>query len=155
MLLEFFILKNRVRKLIRDNFFDEKSKVLDIGCGENPFYHEDIRGKIISFDLKRTSRTHVIGDAGFVPFKKNTFDSIISMNSFYYFDNPFVSVREISRILKKNGKIFLMMPFVYPVHDAPHDKYRFTEYGIRELFGKDFEIAEIGVIGGIFNINMQ
>ncbi len=152
MILEFFILKQKVRKLIQNTFSDEKEKTLDLGCGENPFYHDDMKSKVVAFDLRKTNKSHVVGDAGSIPFKKNSFESIISINSFYYFNNPFVSAQEMSRVLKKNGRIFVMMPFIYPVHDAPFDKFRFTEYGLREVFEKDFEIAEIGTIGGIFNI---
>ena len=152
MLFEFFILKRKVRKHISNVFSDGKEKTLDLGCGEKPFYHRDMKGEIVAFDMAKTETTHVVGDAGSIPFKNNTFDSVISLNSFYYFDNPFVSVKEIARVMKKNGKMFLMMPFIYPVHDVPHDKYRFTEFGIRTLFEKNFEVAEIGTIGGIFNV---
>ena len=62
------------------------------------------------------------------------------------------AVKEFSRILKKSGKLIIIMPFIYPIHDAPDDKYRFTEYGIRELLKDDFGIKEIKTIGGIFNL---
>ena len=152
MFLEFFLVKKKVRELIDSYFQDENDNVLDLGAGDNPHYHDKIKGKIVSFDLKKTDSTHVVGDAGSVPFKKDSFDAVVSINSFYYFNNPFDSEKEISRVLKKKGKLFLMMPFMYPIHDVPFDKYRFTEYGIRKLFEKDFDIKELGVIGGIFNI---
>jgi hypothetical protein len=55
-------------------------------------------------------------------------------------------------LLKKGGKLVLVMPFIYPIHDAPFDKYRFTEFGIREILKEKFEIEEIKSIGGIFNL---
>ena len=44
------------------------------------------------------------------------------------------------------------MPFIYPIHDAPNDKYRFTKYGIREILKNEFIVKEIKTIGGIFNL---
>ena len=91
-------------------------------------------------------------NANKLPFKSNSFDSAISINSFYYFENPFESSKEVSRILKKGGKLCLVMPFIYPIHDMPDDKYRFTEFGIRALLKDNFTIKGIKTIGGIFNL---
>ena len=68
-----------------------------------------------------------------LPFKSSEFEGIVCVNSLYYCKNPFKSLREFSRILKKNGKLAMITPFIYPIHDIPDDKYRFTEYGIKEL----------------------
>jgi hypothetical protein len=38
------------------------------------------------------------------------------------------------------------------LHDAPVDRYRFTEYGLRALLGEYFKIEKIETFGGIFNI---
>ncbi len=41
---------------------------------------------------------------------------------------------EIARVLRPNGRLLLTVPFLYPVHDAPHDYQRLTAYGlIRDL----------------------
>ena len=70
----------------------------------------------------------------------------------YYYDNPFTAIKEFSHVLKKNGKLVLILPFIYPIHDVPYDKYRFTEYGLRELLKNHFYVKEITTIGGIFNL---
>ena len=41
---------------------------------------------------------------------------------------------------------------MYPIHDIPDDKFRFTEYGIRKLLKDNFEVKEIKTVGGVFNI---
>ena len=35
------------------------------------------------------------------------------------------------------------MPFIYPIHDAPDDKYRFTEYGIRYILKEGYKILNL------------
>ena len=151
MLGEFFIIKAKVRNSIK-GIFKSSDLVLDVGCGENPYYHKAIKAKIICADIKPTKKTHLIGDAMQLPVKREKFDGIISINSLYYYSSTSRALKEFSNALKKNGKLVLMMPFMYPIHDAPDDKYRFTEYGIIELLKNDFEIKNIKAIGGIFNL---
>ncbi|MDP7243871.1 MAG: class I SAM-dependent methyltransferase [Flavobacteriales bacterium] len=152
MIGEFFIISNRIKKKIGSIFSGKQDMILDLGCGNNPGYHKFIEGRIICFDRVKTGITQIIGDANNIPFKANSFEKVISINSFYYFKNPFSVVRGIKRILKKNGKLVMVFPFIYPIHDAPEDRYRFTEYGIRQLLKDDFDIRYIQAVGGIFNL---
>ena len=152
MIGEFFIIKSRILKLVNHNFKNKNGRVLDLGCGGNPYYHKNINGRLFCLDIRKTKISDVTGDANLLPFKDNVFDAVISINSFYYFDNPFLCAKEVSRVLRKNGKFLLVMPFIYPIHDAPYDKYRFTEYGITNLLKENFEIKHIKTIGGIFNL---
>lgn len=152
MIGEFFIIKKQFEKHIRSVFTSSKDKILDIGCGKKPHYHRFIKGKIVCFDIKKSDITHIIGNADFLPFKKDSFDKVITVNALYYFKNPSGIIKDISKILKKNGRFVIITPFLYPVHDIPDDKYRFTEYGIRELLKEDFNIKYIKTVGGIFNL---
>ncbi|MBI2647155.1 class I SAM-dependent methyltransferase [Candidatus Woesearchaeota archaeon] len=152
MIGEFFLISKRIGKLIKEELGRNKDITLDLGCGTKPYYHKNISGKVICFDKVKNSTTNVIGNANNLPFKTNTFNNVISINSFYYFDNPFDVVRDLHKILKKDGKLILVMPFFYPIHDVPVDKYRFTKYGIVALLGQYFKIDKIKAVGGIFNI---
>lgn len=151
MLGEFFIIRWKVLKLMK-NIFKSSDLVLDVGCGEKPYYHKSIKARIICMDLKSTKKAHILGDAMFFPIKKEKFDGIININSLYYYNDPSIAIEDFSRALKKNGKLVLIVPFIYPIHDAPDDKYRFTKYGIIELLKGKFEIKSIKAIGGIFNL---
>jgi len=150
MMLEFFIIKKRISEYLDKIQKNKKDLVLDLGCGSNPYYHKYLEGSIVCFDKVKTKKVHVIGDADFLPFRDNYFDKIISVNSFYYFKNPFDAINSIGKKLKENGKLILVLPFFYPIHDAPADKYRFTEYGLRALLEKNLKIEKLVPIGGIF-----
>ena len=152
MILEFFVIKREIGRYIKYIFKNSSDVILDIGCGKNPYYHKFIKGKVICFDMYTAKKINVIGDADFLPFKSNFFDKVVCVNSFYYFKNPFNVICDISRILKKNGKFILILPFFYPIHDAPIDKYRFTEHGLRNMLDKFFEIERLYLIGGIFTL---
>ena len=86
-----------------------------------------------------------------IPVKKGMFEGVVCVNSIYYYDDPKKTVKDFARILKKNGKLIIVTPFIYPIHDAPYDKYRYTEFGIKKLLEDDFDVKEIVPIGGIFN----
>jgi len=152
MIGEFFIIKAKFGNYIRKIFTDKRDRILDIGSGKSPYYHKYIKGGIVCFDIGRYNKIHVMGNADFLPFRKNSFDKVILVNSLYYCANPFRVVKNIGEVLKKNGKVVIIMPFFYPIHDVPYDKYRFTEYGIRELLKNNFDIKEIKAVGGIFNL---
>ncbi len=151
MIGEFFIISKKIKKNIAKIFNNTNDRILDLGCGNKPSYHKHIKGKIICFDKFKNKIIHVVGDVDKLPFKANSFDKVISVNSLYYFKNPFNVVKDLHKILKKNGKLVLVLPFFYPIHDAPLDKYRFTEYGLRTLLDEYFRIEKIKPIGGIFN----
>lgn len=152
MIGEFFLISGKINKEIAEIFANNKDAVLDLGCGNKPGYHRQIKGKIICFDRSKNKITHVVGDADKLPFRADSFDKIISVNSFYYFKNPFRVAKDLRRILKKGGKIVLVLPFFYPIHDAPADKYRFTEYGLRALLEEDFKIERVKAFGGVFSM---
>jgi SAM-dependent methyltransferase len=152
MIGEFFVIREKLKKLIRSVFTNKSDRVLDIGCGNDPYYHKLIKGKLVCFDIKQYNKVHVIGNADFLPFRKDSFDDVIFVNSLYYCSNPFKVIENVSRVLKDKGTLLIITPFIYPIHDAPFDKYRFTEYGIRELLKEDFNIKEIKAVGGIFNL---
>jgi SAM-dependent methyltransferase len=151
MCLDFFIIKKRILNLMRGKF-QSKDTILDIGCGEKPYYHKSIKAKIIGLDIKHTKKTHIVGNAVSLPFKKDKFEGIVCVNSLYYYDDPSVAVKQFSNVLKKEGKLVIITPFIYPIHDAPDDKYRFTEYGLKQILKNNFDIKQIRPIGGIFNL---
>ncbi len=46
------------------------------------------------------------------------------------------------RLLKPGGKLILTTRFIFPLHDIPHDYYRFTIFGLKYLL-KNFENVTI------------
>ena len=152
MIGEFSIIKKRIEKHVKDIFTNSNDKILDLGCGKCPYYHRFMKGKIICFDIEKSSKTHLVGNADFMPFKKNSFDKVITVNSLYYLKNPFNVIENLAEILKPNGRLVIITPYFYPIHDAPTDKYRFTEFGLKALLEDHFKVEKIYAIGGIFNL---
>ena len=54
--------------------------------------------------------------------------------------NPNLAIKNLSKILKKNGKIIGSTPFIFRIHGAPKDYSRFTKDHLIELLKlNDFE----------------
>jgi ubiquinone/menaquinone biosynthesis C-methylase UbiE len=50
---------------------------------------------------------------------------------------------ELTRVSKPGGILLLGLPFRQALHLIPHDYWRFTEYGIRHLLRKSYEILDL------------
>lgn len=73
-------------------------------------------------------------------------DAVFCSGVFEHIDDVHAAVQECWRILKVGGTLLAGVPFAQPVHRAPQDFWRFTEYGVRFLL-RAFAIEEIQAIG--------
>ncbi|MBD3300191.1 MAG: methyltransferase domain-containing protein [Candidatus Moranbacteria bacterium] len=99
-------------------FTASKVKILDIDPNSNADYIVDLcenNSKVI---------------------KNNIFDWIVCTEVIEHVKNPFKAVQEMHRILKKGGMIFATTPFNFRIHGPLPDCWRFTKYGLEELFKK-------------------
>ena len=76
------------------------------------------------------------------------YDFAVIFNVLEHVLNPNLAIKNLSKILKKNGKIIGSTPFLFRVHGAPKDYSRFTKDHLIELLKssgfKDIEIIELG-----------
>ncbi len=76
-------------------------KVLDVGCG-TAFYSKlfkNYTGIDLSNEMLKKSSSNVIqGDGEKLPFKDNSFDSVISISAIHNFKNPIKGINEIKRV---------------------------------------------------------
>ena len=81
-----------------------KGKILDVGCG--PFYTSKYFKSIIGIDpstglLKLSKSKRVIcATAESLPFKKNSFDTVISITAIQNFSNIKKAIQEMKRVSK-------------------------------------------------------
>lgn len=67
-----------------------------------------------------------------------------------HLSEPKFFLHECSRILKPDGKLILQVPFMWQVHESPHDFFRFTEHGLNHLLtGAGFRVLDMSTQGGI------
>jgi SAM-dependent methyltransferase len=128
-------------------------KTLDFGAGSAK-YRQIIKEKAseyLAFDMFPGPNIDIVGDASNTPFSEDSFDTIISTQLLEHVEKPWLMIREIRRILKKNGICILTAPFLNPYHDDPVDYFRYTTSGIKSLFiNENFEIIECDSYGKLF-----
>jgi SAM-dependent methyltransferase len=114
---------------------------LDLGCSGTPNYAKYFKNRI-GLDIKDGEGVDVVGDAHNLPFPDGKFDVIVCTEVLEHLHTPHTAVSEMNRVLKPGGKLILTTRFIFPIHDAPHDYYRYTKYGLKHLF-KEWEIVEL------------
>jgi len=66
------------------------------------------------------------------PFEDNTFDLIISGQTLEHVGNPFLWIKELYRVLKEGGEVFIIAPSKGKQH-CPPDYWRILPDGMKAL----------------------
>ena len=90
----------------------------------------------------------LFADAAQLPLLTASVDAAVCLEVLEHVRQPQAAVAEFSRVLKSGGTMLFSMPFMYPIHDAPHDFQRMTEYGLRRDFdAAGFDIVQLRKVG--------
>jgi SAM-dependent methyltransferase len=115
-------------------------RLLDLGCGERR-----ILGAV-RCDLTLLA-PGVRADAARLPFRTSSFDCVIATAVLEHVPHPRRVVREIYRVLRPHGVLYVEVPFLEGFHADPDDYQRFTFRGLDVLLHR-FEIVEREVCAG-------
>ena len=115
-------------------------RTLDIGAQNGPYAaHFPHR---VALDIRRGIGVQIIGDTQALGIADATFDVVLCTEVLEHLPEPQQAVDEMFRVLKPGGQLLLTTRFLFPIHDAPHDYFRYTKYGLRHLLRR-FEILEL------------
>ena len=139
-----------------------KGNLLDVGCGNKPFFHI-FDGKIEKYvGIEMPSTRHINDDIDAfasgqnIPFKSDTFNTILTTSVLEHVIEPQKMFNEMHRVLKKNSYLILTTPCQYGLHEQPHDYFRYTKYSLRMLAEKSgFKVVYIEPVGGMLVIITQ
>ena len=115
-------------------------RTLDLGAQNGPYAAHFPRR--IAVDLQPAVGLHARGDAHALPFVDAAFDVVLCTEVLEHLQEPQRAIDEMHRVLKPGGQLLLTTRFLFPIHDAPHDYFRFTKYGLRHLL-RQFDHVEI------------
>jgi SAM-dependent methyltransferase len=132
-------------------------QLIDIGCGIKP-YEELFTSTVaqhIGIDhpstLHATPKIDIFATAYNIATKSNHFDTAICNAVLEHLEELEQALQECYRVLKPGGYAIYSVPFIWHVHEAPRDFYRYSKYGLKYLFEKaGFEIVEIRALSGFW-----
>lgn len=129
----------------------------DLGSGESPYKefflnHADSYVAVDWADSMHVTKADIEADLNRpLPIDSEVADSIVSLSVLEHLCEPQLMLNEAFRILKKGGSIILQVPWQWWIHEAPHDYFRYTPYGLEYLFNRaGFIDIEIEAQAGFF-----
>jgi len=152
---------NKVKKWIR------KGRTLDIGAGDGLITFligaEGIDDNAIAIKLAKEKGVNVKnGTAYNLGYPENSFDNVLMADVIEHLKFPERAIKEIKKVLKPNGKLYITTPLLKP--SGVIGKYHYKEYTKKEL-GKF--ISELGfsldkaieikwsIMYAVFNLKLQ
>jgi SAM-dependent methyltransferase len=128
-----------VREVARELSSD--AVVLDVGAGDAPyrelFEHTNYRTlEWHASEHEGAEGADILASADAVPVDDDSCDAVLLTEVLEHIPEPLAVLRELRRILRPGGRLVLTVPFVWQLHELPHDYYRFTDAGLRSLLDR-------------------
>lgn len=135
------------------------ARVLDAGSGEGQHAHHFNHQRYCGVDLGVGDKgwnyrgLDAIADLGSLPFADCSFDAALLIVTIEHLREPARALGEIARTLQPGAPLLVAAPHEWEVHQAPHDYFRYTRYGLQHLLQQaGYDTIEIEPAGGYFRL---
>jgi hypothetical protein len=114
--------------------------VLDVGAGLRTDYLDNV----VNFEIASYPTSDVLGIGESLPFADGSVDGALSLAVLEHVRDPFTCAREIARVVRPGGRIYIVVPFLQPYHGYPNHFFNMTRQALVELFEPAFDIDDVG-----------
>lgn len=157
--LDIYYIRTSIFNAVKDFCGKGGGSLLDIGCGKMPYKEYILENssvdKYIGLDIEtaliydRKVKADYTWDGITMPFEDNQFECAFGTEVLEHCPKPEIILKETFRVLKPGGIFFFTVPFLWPLHEVPHDEYRYTPWSLeRHLKNAGFVSVEIKALGG-------
>jgi len=157
--LDRFIVRHSILRELNGALSHFSGHLLDIGCGGMPYKQYllnhsaitnytglDIEGALTYNENVRPDFTW---NGIVMPFQTSSFDTAFGTEVLEHCPDPQIVLQEVYRVLKPGGHFFFTVPFLWPLHEVPHDEYRYTPFSLeRHLKNAGFSQVHLQALGG-------
>src|ERR1035438_6599984 len=133
------------------------SRVLDAGAGESRYAPLFAGLRYVALDLAvgdaqwNYAGLDLLGDLECLPLADATFDAALNVVTLEHVRRPQVVIQELARVLRPGGRLLLVAPLEWEVHQAPHDYFRYTRHGLEHLLSTaGLRTGRLEPVGGFF-----
>jgi ubiquinone/menaquinone biosynthesis C-methylase UbiE len=152
--------RKTIISLMRQSLTERNPTILDIGCGTGKNVEEftrlgrsyglDISKEAIKFCQNRGLKNVSLGRSENLPYSNSKFSAVTLLDVLEHI-NEKPSLREVRRVLKKNGYLFITVPsyqFLWSRWDEVlHHKRRYTQKKLRKALEQNgFKILKISYL---------
>ncbi|MCY3023226.1 MAG: class I SAM-dependent methyltransferase [Planctomycetota bacterium] len=121
------------------NIQNEKCKIEHTGAG-----NQEPRA---NSQQPRAKSTLLLADMHRLPFADASVDGVICTSVLEHVADAHTCLDEIARVVKPGGHVYVTVPFLFPTHPDPLDRWRWTLDGLRHAL-RGFDELDAGVCGG-------
>jgi len=157
--LDRYFIRLAILNALKERLDKFSGDLLDIGCGKMPYKDYILQNssvvKYIGLDIENALqydadiKPDYKWDGTKMPFENNFFDTAFATEVLEHCPDPKIIFSETYRVMKPGGRFFLTVPFLWPLHEVPHDEYRYTPFALQRLLQESgFENIDIKAIGG-------
>jgi SAM-dependent methyltransferase len=156
--IHLYLVRNAIYNALKGDLHQMKGELLDVGCGYSPYKNLFLSKnsqvkKYIGLDLEDhrsyDNKPDLTWDAKKIPVADSTMGTVIATEVLEHSPTPVELLREIHRVLEKNGKVFITVPFFWMLHEVPHDEYRYTPFALERMMKQaGFSNITIRALGG-------
>jgi SAM-dependent methyltransferase len=134
--------KVMLRKLLSN--LPPDARGLNVGAGQTK-----LDPRIKNMEIEPGNGIDIVGSVERIPCEDEVFDLVITQEVLEHVKSPHIAVKEIHRVLKRNGIAYIQLPFIIGYHPCPQDYWRFTHEGLIELVqSADFEVKDLALSVG-------
>lgn len=130
--------------------------LLDLGCGHVPLFaaYRTLVDTVTCADWPQTLHPspHLDNEIDLsepLPWPAHRFDTVLLTDVLEHLPYPERLWQELARVLRPGGKVIVGVPFMYWLHEEPHDYYRYTEHRLRRFCEDNgFSVLQCRSYGG-------
>ncbi len=162
--LDRYYVRTSIFTAIQESMVQFKGDLLDAGCGKMP-YREFLKehSSILSYtglDIESAIaysnqvKPDLFWDGKVMPIADASYNTVIATEVLEHCPDPIAYLTEVYRVMEPGGVFFFTVPFIWPLHEVPHDAYRYTPFTLERMF-KEVGFKEISIksLGG-FNASL-